>query len=178
VHHHAGYLRVQADVLRGADGAARELLQSLVERTPGHRRSAHNPQTGTFVVEYEPGALDADELLERMADALALGGVEHAIRRAMNRRELVGTFLDAVQGVNRIARELSASGADLRELVPAALWATAVVSFILDEDRARLPRWDSALYRGYRIFMQWHLREVSAHARKGLARDAEAGDEI
>jgi hypothetical protein len=54
---------------------------------------------------------------------------------------------------------------------------------VLHDERGRLPSWDSALYRGYRIFMQWHRSEVSAREREGrkeehdqLLLDAESGD--
>ena len=50
--------------------------------------------------------------------------------------------------------------ADLRELVPVALVVTSAVSLVVHTQRGRLPRWDSALYHAYRIFMQWHRTEV------------------
>jgi hypothetical protein len=92
----------------------------------------------------------------------------------MNRQELVSPFLDSVQGVNRVVSQLTGERADLRELVPLALAAISVVSFVLNEDRGRLPHWTSALYRGYRIFMQWHRIEV--RTRERVARQEEESD--
>jgi hypothetical protein len=93
----------------------------------------------------------------------------------MNRQELVSTFLDTVQDVNQVVSKLTGERADLRELVPVALAAISVLSFVLNEDRGRLPQWSSALYRSYRVFMQWHRPEV--RTRERIARqEEERGD--
>jgi hypothetical protein len=109
--------------------------------------------------------LEADDLLNHIAKSAGLRGVENSTSSKMNRQELVSAFLDTVQDVNRVVSELTGERADLRELVPVALAATSVVSFLLNEDRGRLPQWSSALYRSYRVFMQWHRPEVRTRER-------------
>jgi hypothetical protein len=93
----------------------------------------------------------------------------------MNRQELVSAFLDTVQDVNQVVSQLTGERADLRELVPVALAAVSVLSFVLNENRGRLPQWSSALYHSYRVFMQWHRPEV--RTRERIARqEEERGD--
>ncbi len=178
LHHHPGYLRVQATAFVGPsdEGKAVTAARTAVEHLPGFRRFSHKPRTGSVVIEYEPGAVDADDLLKHIAKSAGLRGLEKVRQRSINREELVNAFLDTVTDINRLIGQATAHRADLRELVPAALAATSVVSFVVgNEKRGRLPRWDSALYRGYRIFMQWHRREVrrreKSAAKRGNGRD-------
>jgi hypothetical protein len=177
VHHHPGYLRIQAGAFTqpADDGSVAAAAQAAAEAAPGFRSWSHNPKTGSVVVEYDPGALEADDLLKHIAKGAGLRGVENATSTKMNRQELVGAFLDTVQGVNQVVSELTGERADLRELVPAALAATSVVSFVLNESRGRLPRWDGALYHSYRIFMQWHRREARTRERAARQEEVSAG---
>jgi hypothetical protein len=115
--------------------------------------------------------LDADDLLRHIAKCAGFRGVEVSTSTKMNRQELVSGFLDTVQGVNRVVSELTGERADLRELVPAALAAASVVSFVFYADRGRLPEWFSTLYRSYRVFMHWHRPEV--RTRERVARQEE-----
>ncbi len=167
VHHHSGYVRARARAFLGAgpaDGSAVAAARDAAETTPGFRRWSHNPTTGGVVVEYDPGVADVDELLRRLARAGGLCGVVHDDPRRVprSREQLVQAFLDEVVALNRLVGRATGDRVDLRELVPAALLGIAVVSFVVHDDRGRLPRWNSALYHGYRIFMQWHRREVAA----------------
>jgi hypothetical protein len=173
VHHHPGYLRIQAGAFAqpAHDSSVVAAAQAAAKAAHGFRSWSHNPKTGSVVVEYDPGTVEADDLLDHIAKGAGLRGVENSTSSNVNRQELVTAFLDTVQGVNQIVSQLAGERADLRELVPAALAATSVVSFVLDEDRGRLPRWDSALYHSYRIFMQWHRRE--ARVRERVARQKE-----
>lgn len=117
------------------------------------------------MIEYDPAMLDADDLLKHIAKQAGLRGVEIIPGRKMSREDIVSAFLDSMQGVNHVVSQLTGERADLRELVPVALAATSVVAFVLNEDRGRLPSWDSALYHSYRIFMQWHRPEVRTRER-------------
>jgi hypothetical protein len=175
VHHHPGYLRIRAGafIQPEDDSSVVTAARAAVETLPGFRSWSLNPKTGSVVVEYDSDALDADDLLGHIAKSAGLRGVELSDSPKMNREELVSAFLDTVQRVNRGVSELTGERADLRELVPIALVATSVVSFVLNDERNRLPHWSSALYRSYRIFMQWHRREV--RTRERIARQ-EGGD--
>jgi len=172
VHHHSGYVRARARAFIGArptDGSALAEARDAAETTPGFRRWSHNATTGSIVVEYAPGVVDVDDLLRRVARAAGLHGVvlDAADRSPRNREQLVHAFLDKVTAVNRLVGRATGDRADLRELVPAALLGISVVSLVIHDDRGRLPRWNSALYHSYRIFMQWHRREVAAHEAAG-----------
>ena len=173
VHHHPGYLRIRAGAFVEPEDNSFVVTaaQSAAEAVPGFRSWSHNPKTGSVVVEYKPGALDADDLLKHIAKSAGFQGVENVAGSKMNREELVGAFLDTVQDVNQVVSQLTGERADLRELVPVALAAISVLSFVLNEDRGRLPQWSSALYRSYRVFMHWHRPEV--RTRERVARQEE-----
>jgi heavy-metal-associated domain-containing protein len=167
VHHHAGYLRVRTEAFLRPDDASPVVAaaRTAAEAVPGFRSWSLNPKTGSVVIEYEPGALEPDDLLKHIAKSAGFRGVEVATPRKMSREEVVSSFLDKVQGVNQTVSQLTGGRADLRELTPAALAVVSVVSFIVNDERGRLPHWMSALYRGYRIFMQWHRPEVRTRER-------------
>jgi hypothetical protein len=173
VHHHPGYLRIRAGafVQPEDNSSVVTAAQTAAETVPGFRSWTLNPKTGSVVVEYEPGTLEADDLLMHIAKNAGFRGVEHSAGSKMNREELVSAFLDTVQDVNQVVSQLTGERADLRELVPVALAAVSVLSFVLNEDRGRLPQWSSALYRSYRIFMHWHRPEV--RTRERVARQEE-----
>jgi len=167
VHHHPGYLRVQADAFLATaeNGKVANAAQAAAEAAPGFRSWALNPKTGSVVVEYDPDALEADELLKHIVRKAGFRCVENSTRLQKSRQELVSTFLNGVQDVNHVVGQMTGERADLRELVPAALAVTSVVSFIVNDDRGRLPHWSSALYRSYRVFMHWHRTEVRTRER-------------
>jgi hypothetical protein len=173
VHHHPGYLRIRAGAFIQPEDNSPVVAaaQTAAENVPGFRSWSLNPKTGSVVVQYDPGTIEADDLLKHVAKSAGFRGVEIATSNKMNRQELVSAFLDTVQGVNQVVSQLTGDRADLREVVPAALAATSVVSFLLNEDRGLLPQWSTALYRSYRVFMHWHRPEV--RTRERVARQKE-----
>ncbi|MGA2882775.1 MAG: hypothetical protein ABSG13_27810 [Bryobacteraceae bacterium] len=167
VHHHAGYLRVRAAAFIRADEGSPKVkaARTAAEAVPGFRSWSLNPKTGSVVIQYNPGALEPDDLLKHVARSAEFPGVEVATGRKLTRQEVVSSFLDKVQGINQTVSHLTGGRADLRELTPVALAVVSVVSFIVNDERSRLPHWMSALYRGYRIFMHWHRPEVRTRER-------------
>jgi len=173
VHHHAGYVRVQADAFVGpSDGPSVSAARAATEAVPGVRTWTHHPSSGSVVITYDPAAVEPDDLLKHVASSAGLRGVENALRHRVKRQDVASAIMDAVQGVNGVVRQLAADRADLRELVPLALAVASVASFILNEDRGRLPQWSNALYHSYRIFMHWHRPEIRGRDR--IARQHEA----
>lgn len=173
VHHHPGYVRVRAGAFLqpAADNPTLAAARAAAEALPGFRSWSHNPMTGSAVIEYDPAALEADDLLKHIASGAGFPRLEVATRIKMNRQELVSAFMDGVQDINRTFGQLTGERTDLRELVPVALAAVSVVSFVVNDPSSRLPHWFSSLYRSYRVFMHWHRREV--RARERVARQAE-----
>jgi hypothetical protein len=167
VHHHPGYLRIRAGafIQPAENDPVITAARTATETVPGFRSWSLNPKTGSVVIQYDPGKIEADDLLKHIAKSAGLHGVEIATSRKMNRQELVSAILDTVQDVNKVVSQLTGERADLREVVPAALAATSVVSLVLNEDRGLLPFWSSALYHSYRVFMQWHRPEVRTRER-------------
>jgi Heavy metal associated domain 2 len=180
VHHHPGYLRIRADAFlqTQVDDPIVSAARSAAETVPGFCSWSLNPKTGSVVIQYEPGVVEADDLLKHIAKCAGFQGVEIATRTKANRQELVSGFLDSIQGINRVVDQLTGGRADLRELAPAALAAVSVVSFLLNQNRGRIPEWSGALYHSYRIFMHWHRPEVRTRERIGRQEDERAGDQI
>jgi hypothetical protein len=174
VHFHPGYLRIQADAFihPAEDSPILNGAKTAAESAPGFRSWSLKPKTGTVVIQYDPGAIEADDLLKEIANGAGFRGIESAAaRHKMTREELVGRFLNGVQGVNQAVGHLTGDRADLRELTPLALAAASVAALILNKNRGLLPFWGSSLYHSYRIFMQWHKKEV--RVREKAARHEE-----
>jgi hypothetical protein len=169
VHHHAGYLRIRAAAFlhAGEDSPAVKAARAAAEGARGVRSWNLSPKTGSAVIEYEPGQVEADDLLKRIAASAGFQGVQVATRHKVNRQEVVSKFLDQVQSVNHVVSQMTGGRADLRELGPVALAAISVVSFIVNDQRGRLPQWSSALYHSYRVFMHWHRPEIRTRERTG-----------
>ncbi len=180
VHHHAGYLRVRAGafVRPEENDPMVAAARAAAESAAGFRSWNLNPKTGSVVVEYDPGTIEPDDLLKHIAKSAGFHGVEIATRRKVNRQEVVSAFLDRVQGVNHAVSQMTGGRADLRELGPVALAAIAVVSFIVNDDRGRLPQWSSALYHSYRVFMHWHRPEVRTRERAGRQQEERGGEDL
>ena len=172
VHHHPGYVRLRADAFIdvGDDDDAMSAARQAAEAVEGVLSWTHNPKTGSVVVEYDPERIEADDLLKHVATRAGFRGLEVATHTKSSRHELVNVFLDGVQDLNVIVSQMTGDRADLRELVPIALVATSVVSFIKNDDRGRLPQWSNALYHAYRVFMHWHRREVRTRERAARQR--------
>lgn len=174
VHFHPGYLRVRAGEFLKDSNPAATAARKAAEGTPGFRSWSPNAKTGSVVIQYDPGAVEADDLLKHIAKSAGFRGVEVATRTKMNRQEVVSRFMDMVQGVNATVDKLTGGRADLRELGPVALAAISVVSFIVNDNRGRLPQWSSALYHSYRVFMHWHRPESRERERIGRQEDERA----
>ena len=169
VHHHPGYFRAQADLFLG-DGDQNPAVQkarSLAEATPGFLKWTHSSKTGSFVIEYQPGEIVVDELIEKIAEAVGLNGVMTELDSNEHRTTMIQSMISAVEEINEIVFEATGKKADLRELIPAGLVINSVVAFVLGDKRpSRLPAWDSSLYRAYRIFMQTHKEDLKENDRR------------
>ena len=177
VHFHPGYLRIRAEAYHWAEENDPVVTASraAADTVPGFRSWSLNPKTGSVVIQYEPGAVEADDLLKHIAKCAGFRGVEIAARKKVNRQEVVSRFLDTMQGINRGVDQLTGGRADLRELTPAALAALSIVSFVLNQNRGRIPEWSGLLYHSYRVFMHWHRPEVRTRERIGRQEDERAG---
>jgi hypothetical protein len=156
-HHHPGRLRVRADVLIDALDVVQRIRESL-DAVPGILSVRYTAQTGSVLVEYEPGLADADDVILRIAEAADLEPpLDEATLRAQRARPAL-LSIRAAREMNRLAEEVTGGRADLRSIVPAALAGLAIYSFI--EEKNRLPRWDNLLYWGFNVFTMLHRREI------------------
>jgi Heavy metal associated domain 2 len=164
VHHHPGRLRVRADAFRlRADVVER--VREVVEGIPGISRFSPTRRTGSILVEYRPGLVEPDEIVERIADAADMQWLGEGSVRTRRQPGLVA--VGVARELNEITMELTGARADLRVIVPTALAALGVYSFAYGKE-PRLPRWDNLLYWSYNIFVSLHRREIEIDpARRG-----------
>jgi len=163
IHHHPGRVRVAAAAFAGVkeDHPVVQAAHTAAVATAGFRSFSHSAKTGSIVIEYQPGLLDVDELLLRIAVTVGLAGIAEDRQDKVHRDELVNILLDAMKGINAITHEVMNGRADLRELVPATLGVVSLLSFLMNRDGKRLPRWDSALWWCQSLFVQWHSKEIA-----------------
>ena len=175
VHHHPGYVRVAADLFVGPEtkNSPVHSVHVMAEDTPGFRSWSHNPKTGSIVFQYDTGVTDIDDVLKHIVKKADLDGVDNDVHKKLYRKDVIRGFIHAVEDVNKIVSLALEEKADLREMVPLGLVAVSVVSFILNDKRGRLPTWDSALYRSYRIFLNWHRQEIRSDEEEGRKLDKE-----
>jgi hypothetical protein len=158
VHHHPGRLRLRSPVFEQDDQVI-YLVRDALRRIPAVTRVGHNRYTGSVVVEYHPGQVEPDALLSAIALAAGAGSV---VDEALVRRRSA----DAAIGVIKAARSMSGvahevTGQDVGVLVPAALLASAVWSFV----RAPvLPRWDNLLYWSWTVFHTLNHHKIHPNA--------------
>jgi hypothetical protein len=161
-HHHPGRLRVRAAALVDALDVVQRIRESL-DAVPGIVSVKYTAQTGSILVEYEPGLADADEVILRIAEAADLEPpLDEAALRALRARPAL-LAIGATKELNRLAEEVTGGRVDLRGIVPAALAGLAVYSFI--GEKQRMPRWDNLLYWGFNIFTMLHRREIDGQPR-------------
>ncbi len=161
-HHHPGRLRVRADSLIDALDVVQRIRESL-DAVPGILSVKYTAQTGSLLIEYEPGHSDADDIILRIADAADLEPPldEAALRERRARPALLA--IGASKELNKLTEELTGGRADLRGLVPTALAGLAVVSFI--QEKQRMPRWDNLLYWSFNVFTMLHRKEIEGEPR-------------
>lgn len=159
VYHSPGRLRLRGRALEGTPRLAATLREAL-SGAVGIARVAHNPASGSLLVEYAPEIIDADAILGRVLEAgLRLDDLP---RRPDASRAVVG----AARAANSKVADMTRGAADLHGVVSFALGAGAVGSLLLGRG-ARWPRWESLLYWSYVFFRDVHARDLE---RSGAAR--------
>ena len=161
-HHHPGRLRVRSDALcesaNAQDAGARlDLVRSTLSAMVGVRSVGFNPRSGSVLVEYEPGAVDPNALIDAVAVTAGLELPDDEVRA--QRMHPARAAIGAARGLNALTRELTGGRADLRTLVPIAMSGLAAYSFIVGKDR--MPRWDSLAYWAFSIFQTLHASEIA-----------------
>ena len=163
VYHHPGRLRLRGAALEDAPRFAARIREAL-EGVGGVLRVAHNPASGSLLLEYAPEVIDADGVLARVLDAgLRL---DDPPRRPDASKAVVG----AARAANAQVSELTQGAADLHGVVSFVLGAGAVASLVFGRG-SRLPRWDNLLYWSYTFFREVHVRDLE-RARGARGRSA------
>jgi hypothetical protein len=161
-HHHPGRLRVRADSLIEAPEVF-EAIEEALAGLPGIAKVTYTAQTGSILVEYEPGLAEPDTIIVLIAETAGLEPPldEEELRRRRAQPALLA--IGAAREINNLTMEITGHRADLRTIGPAAIAGLAVYSFMNETDK-KMPRWDNLLYWSFNIFMMLHRRELDAAA--------------
>jgi hypothetical protein len=162
VHHHPGRIRARARVFLDASADHPAVVAAREEAATAPIRTFHHfAMTGSILIEYAPGALDPDELLERIAASIGCSGVVDDTTLRLQREELVEGVIDTFRSLNALALEATGGRADLREIIPGMLTLASVAAFLSGGGgRGYMPRWEVALWFAQTAFHQWHPREI------------------
>jgi hypothetical protein len=173
VHHHPGRLRVRADAFRLRPEVL-DRVRDAIEGLPGITRFSPGRRTGSLLIEYQPGLVEPDDVVTRIAEAADMDWLGEGSVRA--RYEVGLLAVGVARELNDITMELTGSRADLRVLVPTAIAALGAYSFAYGKE-PRLPRWDNLLYWSYNIFVSLHRREIDGDGvRRGPVRPVLGGE--
>ena len=168
-HHHPGRLRVRSDALCDSDrdGQARERIEQIraaLGDVSGVRSVRLNERAGSVLVQYEPGTVDPNTLIDATARAGELDPPLSDEERQAQRPRMAKLAIDVARDLNATASALAGGRADLRDLVPLGLIGMAAYSLL--SEKRRLPRWDNLAYWAYSIFLSLHAEEISQTERE------------
>jgi hypothetical protein len=168
VHHHPGRLRARAEVFVDATDDHPAVVEARSTAAAAKiRRFTHFPLTGSILIEYTPGGIDPDQLLERIAASVGLSGVVSELGLEVRREALVDGVIDTVTFFNGLARDATNGRADLRELIPGALAAFAAIAFVTGGGGiGRMPRWEVLLWYSQVLFSQFHQEAIARRAEE------------
>jgi Heavy metal associated domain 2 len=162
VYHHPGRIRLRGTALERSPRIAARARDAVAE-LDGIRRVVHNAASGSLLVEYAPGATDADEILAKVAAS----GLRLEDRPPMPNapRAVVG----AARGLNAQVFEATRGATDLHGAVSFALGVGAVTTFMLGRG-SRWPRWDNLLYWSYTFFRDVRHRDFDRRSGRSDSR--------
>lgn len=170
VHHHPGRLRLRSEAFQDEDAAALRARDALVA-SGAVLRVEHDAETGSLLVEYEPGRIPPDTILERAAEA---AGLELDLEGARRPDRTHGEhFLQACRRINEAAYEMTGFRVEPRTLLPIGVGALSAVFFVMNRGQ-RMPRWDNLAYWSLSLFAMLHGREIGAMV--SVRGDAKPGD--
>jgi hypothetical protein len=159
VHHHPGRIRIRADELR-RDPARATQVRAALSALPAVRRVLHDAFTGSILLEYEPGSIDPELLLETALAAGEFDRIDDCVQPSHDPHDPVQSVVRMARGLNGVVADLTGSRADLRVLFPAGLAAAGFFSLLL---RPLLPRWDNLLVWSMQIFLSLNPDTIRGH---------------
>jgi hypothetical protein len=165
VHHHPGRLRVRSEAFQDDDTLAARVRDALVADR-AVLRVGHDAATGSLLIEYEPGWITPDEILERAAQAAGLGlasGEPCKPPRTQGER-----FVRACRDLNDVAYEMTGFRVEPRTFLPIGVAALSAVFFVINRGQ-RMPRWDNLAYWSLSLFVMLHGRELGKAAEDLIA---------
>ena len=168
VHHHPGRLRLRSEAFVDNDDTLPEVRAAL-EGKPGLIRVGHDARTGGLLIEYEPGLVEPDALMQRVAEALRLSPPPFG-REVRRRPADLAWLVEATRRLDAATQEATGHRLELRAVVPLALIGVAITSFIAQSGQ-RLPRWDNLVFWSLSLGAQLYRNDFTrAAAAEKVAR--------
>jgi hypothetical protein len=133
-------------------------VRTALDGMNGVRSIRLNPAAGSVLVEYEPGEVDPNVLIDVVAFTAELEAPPTDELTAQPRRP-ARVAIGAARDLNAWADRFTGGRADLRSLVPLAMTGLAAYSFVARKDR--LPRWDNLAYWAFSLFQAFHASEIA-----------------
>jgi hypothetical protein len=149
VHHHPGRLRLRAKAFRENPSLVEQVSMALRE-LEAVTTVRSNPETGSLLIEYEPGHFEPDDLVRLVSRTAGFERIRDATAEQHDPGELVQSLAEGGQALNRFVGRATEGRADLRSLIPIGLAAAGIYSF------ARwpvFPRWDKLVMWSYQLFI-------------------------
>jgi len=157
VHHRPGRLRVRSDALF-ADAEDSPLrvarIREAITTVHGIRSVAYNGRSGSVLVEYVPGDVEPDAVVDAIGRAAGLPIARQPEDDRARRPSLAERILAFGREIDARTAALTGGRADLRTLVPGAMLGMAAFSFVVKKER--LPRWDNLAFWAFTIFNNLH----------------------
>lgn len=155
-----GRVRIRLPREKRDESSAAE-IQSSVEQVKGVRNVFINPNTGSVLVEYDPGVLDLDKLKREsrlgriiydVGDvAEAVYDVEYGMGTSITAEGIIRSFRRFDRNMSRITRGV----VDAKTAVPLMLLGMSLGRYFFSQRRIATP-WYSLLWYSYSMFMHWN----------------------
>jgi copper chaperone CopZ len=138
-----------------------EDIELLLGNVEGIRDVTINAKTGSVLVEYDPDALDLNQLIALGQAANIITDVSDLTASQMEGNTWPGPseaskeILAAFRRLDRNVSRLTRGTVDAKTLVPLALLTVSLGRAFLSERRVAAP-WYSLMWYAYSMFMHWH----------------------
>lgn len=158
--HYPGRMRVRVPRSQ-RNSTAMENIRSQIVGTDGVRNIYTNTSTGGVLVEYDPGVIDPQAILELGRAANLISDIESFVSRGT---EAIGwktpspsaqQVIDSMRKFNSSVLWMTRGLMDARMAVPLVLLALSIGRALMSEQRSVTP-WHSLMWYAYSVFVHWN----------------------
>ncbi len=172
VHYHPGRLRLRVDTLALDTPGVAERVRQVVQSVPGVETVTWSQDTGSLLIEYQPGQSDPNDIVATIAHGCGMmfvGNADMVQNRSPATPALAAS--DAFAGINHLAARVLGHRADLRTILPLVVVSISTYAFSKQKGQ-RLPRWDNLVYWSINLFLAMNRRVLDqAPSQTGSAQE-------